>query len=113
MSERAARFDLSSDERKLLAFAQEVTAPYAAHQGALPLPTLQEIFRKLEPSGYLGSILPVAAGGKGLSPLAFAALVEGLSPSLPLLGNQSVQRYLHDFGSPAQCKHLLTGVLAA
>jgi hypothetical protein len=112
MSERAARFDLSADERKLLAFAQEVAAPYAAYQGALPLATLQEIFRKLEPSGYLGSILPVAAGGKGLSPLAFAALVEGLSPSLPLLGNQSVQRYLHDFGSPAQCARFLPGLLS-
>ena len=112
MSEPAARFDLSSDERKLLAFAQGVTAPYAAYQGALPLATLQEIFRKLEPSGYLGSILPVSAGGKGLSPLAFAALVEGLSPALPLLGNQSVQRYLHDFGSPAQCIRFLPGLLS-
>jgi alkylation response protein AidB-like acyl-CoA dehydrogenase len=112
MSQAPARFDLSSDERKLLAFAQGVTAPYAAHQGALPLATLQEIFRKLEPSGYLGSILPVAAGGKGLSPLAFAALVEGLSPALPLLGNQSVQRYLHDFGSPAQCIRFLPGLLS-
>jgi alkylation response protein AidB-like acyl-CoA dehydrogenase len=112
MSERAARFDLSADERELLAFAQGVAAPYAAYQGALPLATLQEIFRKLEPSGYLGSILPVAAGGKGLSPLAFAALVEGLSPSLPLLGNQSVQRYLHDFGSPAQCARFLPGLLS-
>jgi alkylation response protein AidB-like acyl-CoA dehydrogenase len=112
MSERAARFDLSADEHKLLALAQEVTAPYAAYQGALPLATLQEIFRKLEPSGYLGSILPVAAGGKGLSPLAFAALVEGLSPSLPLLGNQSVQRYLHDFGSPTQCARFLPRLLS-
>lgn len=112
MSELAARFDLSSGERKLLAFAQEVTAPYAGHQGPLPLATLQEIFRKLEPSGYLGSILPITAGGKGLSPLAFAALVEGLSPSLPLLGNQSVQRYLHDFGSPAQCARFLPGLLS-
>lgn len=112
MSERAARFDLSADERKLVAFAHEVAAPYAEYQGPLPLATLRKIFHALEPSGYLGSILPVAAGGKGLSPLAFAALVEGLSPSLPLLGNQSVQRYLHDFGSPVQCKRFLPGLLA-
>jgi alkylation response protein AidB-like acyl-CoA dehydrogenase len=112
MSEAAARFHLSADERKGLAFAQEVAAPYAAHQGPLSLASLQKIFRALEPSGYLGSILPVAAGGKGLSPLAFAAIVEGLSPSLPLLGNQSVQRYLHDFGSPTQCKRFLPGLLS-
>lgn len=113
MSQDSPRFELSSVERDLLAFAQDVTAPYADHQGGpLPLATLQEIFRKLEPSGYLGSILPVAAGGKGLSPPAFAALVEGLSPALPLLGNQSVQRYLHDFGSPAQCRRFLPGLLS-
>ena len=112
MPEQAARFDLSADERKLLAFAQEVAAPYAVYQGALPLATLQEIFRKLQPSGYLGSILPVAAGGKGLSPIAFAALVEGLSPALPLLGNQSVQRYLHDFGSEAIRRRFLPGLLS-
>jgi alkylation response protein AidB-like acyl-CoA dehydrogenase len=112
MPEAAARFDLTSDERRLLSFAQEVTAPYATYEGALPLATLQKIFRALQPSGYLGSILPVSAGGKGLSPLAFAALVEGLSPSLPLLGNQSVQRYLHDFGSPVQCKRFLPGLLS-
>jgi hypothetical protein len=112
MSERAARFDLSADERKLLAFAQEVSAPYASYQGALPLATLQNIFRALGPSGYLGSILPITAGGKGLSPLAFAAIVDGLSPSLPLLGNQSVQRYLHDFGTPVQCKRFQPGLLS-
>jgi alkylation response protein AidB-like acyl-CoA dehydrogenase len=113
MSQGAARFELSSVERDLLALAQDVTAPYTAHQSSpLPLATLQEIFRKLEPSGYLGSILPVAAGGKGLSRLAFAALVEGLSPALPLLGNHSVQRYLHDFGSHAQCKRFLPGLLS-
>ncbi|MBR1125673.1 acyl-CoA/acyl-ACP dehydrogenase [Bradyrhizobium lablabi] len=107
------RFELSAGELELLAFARAVTAPYAAReQGPLPLATLREIFRKLEPSGYLGSILPLAAGGKGLSPLAFAALVEGLSPSLPLLGNHSVQRYLHDFGSPAQRKRFLPGLLS-
>jgi alkylation response protein AidB-like acyl-CoA dehydrogenase len=113
MAQSVPRFELSSVERDLLALAQGVTAPYAAHQGGpLPLATLQEIFRKLEPSGYLGSILPVAAGGKGLSPLAFAALVEGLSPALPLLGNHSVQRYLHDFGSDTLCKRFLPGLLS-
>jgi alkylation response protein AidB-like acyl-CoA dehydrogenase len=107
------RFELSVAELELLAFAQAVTAPYAAREaGPLPLATLQEIFRKLEPSGYLGSILPLTVGGKGLSPLAFAALVEGLSPSLPLLGNHSVQRYLHDFGSPSQRKRFLPGLLS-
>jgi alkylation response protein AidB-like acyl-CoA dehydrogenase len=113
MSQAEPRFELSSHERELLEFSQAVAAPYAAYSdGPLPLATLQEIFRKLEPSGYLGSILPAEVGGKGLSPLAFAALVEGLSPSLPLLGNHSVQRYLHEFGSPAQCERFLPGLLS-
>ena len=113
ISELSPRFELSSRERELLEFSHGVAAPYAADSdGALPLTTLQDIFRKLEPSGYLGSILPAGAGGKGLSPLAFAALVEGLSPALPLLGNHSVQRYLHEFGSPAQCERFLPGLLS-
>jgi alkylation response protein AidB-like acyl-CoA dehydrogenase len=107
------RFELSAAERELLVLGQTVASPYAAREGgALPLGTLREIFRSLQPSGYLGSILPVEAGGKGLSALAFAALVEGLSPNLPLLGNHSVQRYLHDFGTPAQCKRFLPGLLS-
>jgi alkylation response protein AidB-like acyl-CoA dehydrogenase len=107
------RFELSAAERELLALGQTVASPYAAHEGgALPLGTLREIFRSLQPSGYLGSILPVEAGGKGLSALAFAALVEGLSPNLPLLGNHSVQRYLHDFGTPGQCKRFLPNLLS-
>jgi alkylation response protein AidB-like acyl-CoA dehydrogenase len=112
MSQGAPRFELSATERKLIAVAQEITAPYATHRDPLPLATLQEIFRKLAPTGYLGSILPVGAGGKGLSPLAFAAIVEGLSPSLPLLGNHSVQRYLHDFGTSTQCARFLPGLLS-
>lgn len=113
MSQERPRFELSARERELLEFSQAVAIPYAAHTaGALPLSSLQEIFGRLEPSGYLGSVLPAAAGGKGLSPLAFAALVEGLSPSLPLLGNHSVQRYLYEFGSPAQCEQFLPGLLS-
>lgn len=113
MAQTLPRFELSAQERELFEFSQAVAAPYAAHSDrALPLSVLQEIFRKLEPSGYLGSVLPVAAGGKGLSPLAFAALVEGLSPSLPLLGNHSVQRYLHEYASAAQCERFLPGLLS-
>src|SRR5262245_9587187 len=49
-AEALPRFELSASEHEMLAFAQAVTAPYAAHMGgALPFATLQEIFRKLEP----------------------------------------------------------------
>ncbi len=70
------------------------------------------IFRELEPTGYLASVLPSEAGGKGLSALAFAVLVEGLAPDLTLLGNHSVQRYLHSFGSADQCRRFMPGLLS-
>src|SRR5271169_4991344 len=99
----APRFDLSAGERALLEQAETVANCHAPVDGeSMSLAALRGIFRALEPTGYLGSVLPPEAGGKGLSPLAFAALVEGLAPGLTLLGNHSVQRYLNGFGSAPQ-----------
>ena len=107
------RFGSSADELALREHAAQIAAAHAP-QGdrSLTLDELREVFRALEPTGYLGSVLPTTAGGKGLSALQFAALVEGLAPGLTLLGNHSVQRYLHDFGSPAQCARFLPGLLS-
>ena len=111
MASEAPRFALSASEQGLLDAAHAIAAPYAGRTAALELAELQTVFRQLAPTGYLASILPAEAGGKGLSPLAFAALVEGLAPDLTLLGNHSVQRYLNDFGTPAQCRRFLPGLL--
>jgi hypothetical protein len=109
----APRFDLSAGERALLERAEAIAASHAPAGGeSISLATLRGIFRELEPTGYLGSVLSPEAGGKGLSPLAFAALVEGLAPDLTLLGNHSVQRYLHSFGSAAQCRRFMPGLLS-
>ncbi|HEV7577706.1 MAG TPA: acyl-CoA dehydrogenase family protein [Caldimonas sp.] len=112
MSDAPPRFALSASEQRLLDAAGAIAAPYAGRSDALALHELKAVFRELAPTGYLASILPADAGGKGLSPLAFAALVEGLAPDLTLLGNHSVQRYLNDFGTPAQCRRFLPGLLA-
>jgi alkylation response protein AidB-like acyl-CoA dehydrogenase len=109
----APRFDLSAGERALLEQAETIAAAHAPGDGeSMSLAALRGIFRELQPTGYLGSVLPPEAGGKGLSPLSFAALVEGLSPDLTLLGNHSVQRYLHSFGSAAQCRRFMPGLLS-
>jgi len=109
----APRFDLSADERALLERAEAIAASHAPADGEnMSLAALRGVFRALGPTGYLGSVLPPEAGGKGLSSLAFAALVEGLSPDLTLLGNHSVQRYLHNFGSAIQCQRFMPGLLS-
>jgi alkylation response protein AidB-like acyl-CoA dehydrogenase len=109
----APQFDLSAGERALLEQAEAIAASHAPVDGeSMSLTALRGIFRALEPTGYLGSVLPPEAGGKGLSPLAFAALVEGLAPDLTLLGNHSVQRYLHNFGSATQCRRFMPGLLS-
>jgi alkylation response protein AidB-like acyl-CoA dehydrogenase len=109
----APRFDLSAVERALLEQAEAIAAAHAPADGeSMSLAALREAFGALEPTGYLASVLPREAGGKGLSPLAFAALVEGLAPNLTLLGNHSVQRYLHGFGSAAQCRRFMPGLLS-
>jgi alkylation response protein AidB-like acyl-CoA dehydrogenase len=109
----APRFDLSAGERALLEQAAAIAASHVPVDGeSMSLPALRAIFRELQPTGYLGSVLPSEAGGKGLSPLVFAALVEGLAPDLTLLGNHSVQRYLHSFGSATQCRRFMPGLLS-
>jgi alkylation response protein AidB-like acyl-CoA dehydrogenase len=109
----APRFDLSAGESALLERAEAIAASHAPVDGhSMSLAALRGVFRELEPTGYLGSLLPPEAGRKGLSPLAFAALVEGLAPDLTLLGNHSVQRYLHNFGSAAQCRRFMPGQLS-
>ncbi len=72
---------------------------------------LRAIFRALAPTGYLASTLPGEAGGLGLTGLEFSALCEGLAPQLTLLGNHSVQRYLHQFASDPQRQRFLPALL--
>src|SRR6267378_5597704 len=109
----APRFDLSAGESALLERAEAIAASHTPVNGeSMSLVELRGVFRALEPTGYLGSVLPPEAGGRGLSPLAFAVLVEGLAPDLTLLGNHSVQRYLHSFGSADQCRRFMPGLLS-
>jgi alkylation response protein AidB-like acyl-CoA dehydrogenase len=106
------RFDRTADERALLGVARAVASAYPRPVGrAFTTQELQAIFRKLAPTGYLASTLPKEAGGHGLSPSAFSALVEGLSPELTLLGNHSVQRYLHQFATSAQQARFMPALL--
>ena len=108
----STRFERTAGERALLERAEAVAL---AHQRPLGRPfdaaELRRIFRALAPTGYLASTLPTAAGGHGLDGLAFSALCEGLAPQLTLLGNHSVQRYLHSFGDARQQARFLPALL--
>lgn len=108
----APRFDRSAAENALLERAQAIAA---AHPRPATRPfdagELRAIFRELAPTGYLASTLPKEAGGHGLTGLEFSALCEGLAPQLTLVGNHSVQRYLHQFGNEQQKKRFLPPLL--
>lgn len=107
-----ARFERTTAELALLERAQAVAAAHPRPQGrAFTAAELRAIFRELAPTGYLASTLPKEAGGHGLSPIEFSALVEGLSPELTLLGNHSVQRYLHQFATGEQQKRFMPALL--
>jgi len=110
--EGGARFDRSAAEHALLERAAAVAAAHP-HPPGRPFDAdeLHRIFRALAPTGYLASTLPREAGGHGLDGLAFSALCEGLAPELTLIGNHSVQRYLHQFGTAAQRARFLPALL--
>ena len=108
----APRFDRSSGEIALLERAQAVASAHPRPAGrAFDASELRAIFRELAPSGYLASTLPESAGGRGLTGLEFSALCEGLAPGLTLIGNHSVQRYLHQFANAQQQKRFLPALL--
>lgn len=67
---------------------------------------------RLRRSGYLGSTVPVAAGGAGMSHVSFGSLVEGLGGYAPFLSNHSVQRALHSAGSDVVRTRWLDRLLA-
>jgi alkylation response protein AidB-like acyl-CoA dehydrogenase len=108
----APRFDRSPRECALLERAQAIAAAHPRPAGRpFEATELRAIFRQLAPTGYLASTLPTAAGGHGLSGLEFSALCEGLAPQLTLLGNHSVQRYLHQFANAQQQERFLPALL--
>ena len=107
------RFGYSAREQALFDQARAISEAHAPDTPRmLTKSELSALFRALEPLGYLGSILPESAGGRGLSAPEFAAIVDGLSPALPLVGNHSVQRYLHEFGSKEQCQRFMPELLS-
>lgn len=107
------RFSLDEREAALFRQGEEIAAAFPRPSGRpFTRDELLAIYARLAPTGYLGSVLPEAAGGAELGALGFAALLEGLSPGLALIGNHSVQRYLHAFGSPGQKERYLSDLLA-
>lgn len=106
------RFALSDAERDGAGAVRRIAAAARVPcDAALSAGELRSLFRALAPTGYLASTLPTELGGHGLSPLAFAALVEALVPQLTLLGNHSVQRYLAEFGNAEQQQAHLPALL--
>jgi alkylation response protein AidB-like acyl-CoA dehydrogenase len=105
------RFALSARERGLRDAAANIAESQPrAEDGPLSRAELLALFGKLRPLGYLASVLPTE---ESPGPFAFAALVEGLSPALALIGNHSVQRYLHAFGTEGQKERFLIPLLNA
>lgn len=110
MNPSEPRFALSSQERSLRDAAEAIASKTQVVGAPLSRHALLALFSKLKPLGYLASVLPCE---RGPAPLGFAALIEGLSPALALLGNHSVQRYLHAYGTDAQKQRFLGPLLDA
>ncbi|PHP64838.1 hypothetical protein CSC94_22460 [Zhengella mangrovi] len=109
----SARFGYDAREWELFDAARAIARRHAPGANRpLGPKQLSAVFQELAALGYLGSLLPADAGGAPLTPLQFAALVEGLAPELTLIGNHSVQRYLHEFGSDEQRARFMPGLLS-
>ncbi len=108
----AERFGLSSDEKAGLEAAAAIASRYRpTDEMPIKRDRLLSLFADLAPLGYLRSVTTGPEGEAPLSPLAFGALVEGLSPDLALIGNHSVQRYIAGYGSDAQKERFLMPLL--
>lgn len=110
MTASEPRFALSVRERSLHDAAEAIAGKSSIGDAPLSRQELLALFAELRPLGYLASLLP---SEHGPGPLGFAALVEGLSPTLALLGNHSVQRYLDAYGTDAQKQRFLLPLLDA
>lgn len=107
------RFALSDEERRLRANATAIAERWRPQdRRALTRDQLLSLFQTLAPLGYLRSTLTPPDDANGPAVLSFAAVVEGLSPALPLLGNHSVQRYLAADGNADQRSRYLQPLLA-
>lgn len=112
-------FSLSAHQRVLqeqaAAAIGEVVVPIAARVPAgqkLALADLQELYRGLAPTGYLGSTIPKDAGGAGLTYVDYGLLLEALAPAPILLAEVVPPRSIYHLGSPEQRERWLARLLA-
>src|SRR5829696_1613608 len=102
-------FSLSAPQRELQEKARaaiaEVVEPIAKRAptgGKLGLADLQELYRGLAPTGYVGSTIPKDAGGAGLSYVDYGLLLEALAPSPIILSELVPPRSIYHLGSAEQ-----------
>ena len=107
----------SADRRDaaLVALGARLSAEIFGAPASEPLDrnALLAAYAALRGSGYLGSTVPIAAGGAGLSHVGFGSLVEGVGAYAPFLSNHSVQRTLHGAGAAAVRDRWLGPLLSA
>ncbi len=117
-------FQLTDEQRMLQGtvrkFLKKEIVPVADEldrRGPLSKEKAQELLGMLSPFGYLGSTIPVADGGAGLSFLTYGLLIEELRRAYASLGGvvgitASSARTIHRAGSPEQRGRYLAPLLA-
>jgi alkylation response protein AidB-like acyl-CoA dehydrogenase len=112
-------FSLSARQRELQERARaaitEVVEPIAKRVpagGKLGLSDLQELYRGLAPTGYVGSTIPQDAGGAGLSYVDYGLLLAALAASPIILSEVVPPRSIFHLGSAEQKERWLPRLLA-
>jgi alkylation response protein AidB-like acyl-CoA dehydrogenase len=107
--------DLSVREEELGRAAAEIAGAFWKRRPdpdrALDRAELLALLKALGELGYLGSTIPRAAGGAGLTHVEMGRIIEGISGHFPFLGAHSVQRYLHHFADESQKARWLAPML--
>ncbi|MGE0314054.1 MAG: acyl-CoA dehydrogenase family protein [Lautropia sp.] len=104
--------ELREAAREAIASVVEPLVAEVGAHGRLDTAQMRRLYRGLAPLGYVGSTIPVQAGGAGMSYVEYGLLLEALACAPLILGEVVPPRTVFFLGNASQQARWLPGLLA-